>query len=231
MSVKAHESVMDWVTEELRSGRLKIGDHLPSERALSETLGVSRSSLREALRVLEALGTISTATGSGPRSGTIITAAPGQALSLSVTLQLVTNQVGHHDIYETRQLLEGWAALHSSAERGDWDVAEALLEKMDDPSLPLEDFLRFDAEFHVVISKGAENPLISTLMEALRLSVADHTVARARALPDWRATSARLQKEHRAILAALRAGESTVAATLIKDHIEGYYEETAAAEA
>ena len=137
MSVKAHESVMDWVTEELRSGRLKIGDHLPSERALSETLGVSRSSLREALRVLEALGTISTATGSGPRSGTIITAAPGQALSLSVTLQLVTNQVGHHDIYETRQLLEGWAALHSSAERGDWDVAEALLEKMDDPSLPL----------------------------------------------------------------------------------------------
>ncbi|OKX85370.1 FadR/GntR family transcriptional regulator [Corynebacterium glutamicum] len=230
MSVKAHESVMDWVTEELRSGRLKLGDHLPSERSLSETLGVSRSSLREALRVLEALGTISTATGSGPRSGTIITAAPGQALSLSVTLQLITDQVSHHDIYETRQLLEGWAALHSSAERGDWDVAEALLEKMDDLSLPLEDFLRFDAEFHVVISKGAENPLISTLMEALRLSVADHTVARARALPDWPATSARLQKEHRAILAALRAGESTLAATLIKEHIEGYYQETAAAE-
>ncbi|ALC06981.1 transcriptional regulator [Corynebacterium deserti GIMN1.010] len=229
MGVKAHEVVMDWVTEELKSGRLKIGDHLPSERSLAETLGVSRSSLREALRVLEALGTISTATGSGPRSGTIITAAPGQALSLSVTLQLITNQVGHQDIFETRQLLEGWAALHSSPERGDWNQAEAILDRMDDPDLPLEDFLLFDAEFHVELSKAAENPLISTLMEALRLSVSDHTVARARTLPDWPRTSARLQTEHRAILAALRNGDTHGASALIQKHIEGYYEETASA--
>lgn len=224
--MKAHETVMNWVTGELQSGRLSIGDHLPGERTLAETLGVSRSSIREALRVLEALGTISSATGSGPRSGTIITAAPEQALSLSLTLQLATHQVGHHDIYEARQMLEGWAARRSSPENGDWGAAEKLLAIMDDPALPIEEFLIFDAQFHVLLSRSAANPLISTLMEAMRTSVAEHTVARARALPHWPTTVARLQSEHRAILSALREGRREVAATLIHEHIMGYYEET-----
>lgn len=224
--MKAHETVMNWVTEELKSGRLGIGDHLPSERALAETLGVSRSSLREALRVLEALGSISSATGSGPRSGTIITAVPEQALSLALTLQLATSQVGHHDVFEARLLLEGWAARHSLPERGDWDSAEKLLTIMDDPELPLEEFLNLDAQFHAVLSRAASNPLISTLMDALRTSVADHTVARAQTLPDWRATATRLQAEHRAILTALREHRAEEAAELLHRHITGYYEET-----
>lgn len=226
MSVKVHETVMDWVTEELKSGKLNIGDHLPSERALSETLGVSRSSLREALRVLESLGTISTATGSGPRSGTIITASPSQALSLSLTLQLATKQAAHKDVFEARQLLEGWSALHSSPKRGDWEAAEKLLNTMDDPSLSIEQFLKLDAEFHVVLSHSAENPLISTLMDALRSSVYEHTLNRSLALPDWAKTAARLQKEHRAILQAFRSGEAELAAQLIHQHITGYYQET-----
>ena len=224
--MKAHETVMNWVTEELKSGRLGIGDHLPSERALAETLGVSRSSLREALRVLEALGSISSATGSGPRSGTIITAVPEQALSLSLTLQLATSQVGHHDVFEARLLLEGWAARHSLPERGDWDSAEKLLTIMDDPELPLEEFLNLDAQFHAMLSRAASNPLISTLVDALRTSVADHTVARAQTLPDWRATATRLQAEHRAILAAMREHRAEAAAELLHRHITGYYEET-----
>ncbi|MFP7366593.1 GntR family transcriptional regulator [Corynebacterium callunae] len=229
--MKAHEIVMDWVTAELQSGQLSIGDHLPSERALAETLGVSRSSLREALRVLEALGTITTSTGSGPRSGTIINAAPSQALSLSLTLQLATSQVGHGDIYETRQLLEGWSVQHSNPAQVEWEKAEALLDAMDDPELPLEEFLRKDAEFHILLSKSASNRLISTLMDALRISIAEHTVTRAKALPNWPETAARLQQQHRAILAAYKAGERSTAAELIQRHIAGYYEETADASA
>src|SRR5699024_8782754 len=165
-------------------------------------------------------------TGSGPRSGTIITAVPEQALSLSLTLQLATSQVGHHDVFEARLLLEGWAARHSLPERGDWDSAEKLLTIMDDPELPLEEFLNLDAQFHAVLSRAASNPLISTLMDALRTSVADHTVARAQTLPDWRATATRLQAEHRDILTALREHRAEEAAELLHRHITGYYEET-----
>jgi len=218
---------MNWVTQELSSGRLRIGDHLPSERTLAETLQVSRSSLREALKVLEALGTIQAATGSGPRSGTVVTAAPEQALALALNLQLATSHVGHSHVYEVRLLLETWAAEHSDPEGVDWDAAERLLKLMDDSGTPVSDFLHLDAEFHVTVSRAAGNPLISTLMDALRTSIADHTLARAQALPDWERTAARLRSEHHAILDALRRGDRVAAAELLRQHIRGYYMETA----
>ncbi|MGY3127784.1 GntR family transcriptional repressor for pyruvate dehydrogenase complex [Agrococcus sp. UYP33] len=224
--MKAHETVMSWVTAELQSGRLSIGDHLPGERALAETLHVSRGSLREALRVLEALGTIRTSTGSGPRSGTIITAAPEQALALALDMQLATRHVEHAHMYEVRLLLETWAAEHAHA-GGDQGAAAKLLERMDEPDLPVEEFLQLDAAFHVELSRAAGNPLISTLMDALRTSIADHTLARARSLPDWTATAARLRSEHHGILERVRAGDRDGAAGLLRDHIEGYYGETA----
>ncbi|WP_440312954.1 FadR/GntR family transcriptional regulator [Leucobacter chromiireducens] len=227
--MKAHEVVMNWVTSELASGRLHIGDHLPGERALAETLQVSRSSLREALRVLEALGTITTATGSGPRSGTIITAAPEQAFALSLNLELATQRVEHEHVAETRLLLESWAALHSAPEQVDQAAAGALLDRMDEAGLSVEEFLALDAEFHATLSRAAGNPLISTLMEALRLAIADHTAELARALPEWTRTADRLRAEHRAILAALAGGDSVAAGDLLREHISGYYAETTAA--
>ena len=218
---------MNWVTRELTSGRLRIGDHLPSERALAETLQVSRSSLREALKVLEALGTSQAATGSGPRSGTVVTAAPEQALALALNLQLATSHVEHSHVYEVRLLLETWGAEHSDPDRVDWDSAERLLQLMDDVGTPVADFLHLDAEFHVTVSRAAGNPLISTLMDALRTSIADHTLARAQALPDWETTAARLRSEHHAIFDALRRGDRMAAAELMRQHIRGYYLETA----
>lgn len=220
---------MDWVTAELASGRLHIGDHLPGERALAETLQVSRSSLREALRVLEALGTITTATGSGPRSGTIITAAPEQAFALSLHLELATRRVGHDHVAETRLLLEHWAATHSSPAGLDRAAADALLERMDAPGIGPDEFLALDAEFHATLSRAAGNPLISTLMEALRIAIADHTAELARALPDWPSTAGRLRFEHREILEALATGNGEAAGALLRAHISGYYAETTAA--
>lgn len=217
---------MGWVTDELSSGRLRIGDHLPGERVLAETLGVSRGSLREALRVLEALGTIRSATGSGPRSGTVVTAAPEQALSLALNLQLATSHTDYRHIAEVRVLLESWAAEHSDPALDDWAAAEHLLEAMEDPELPIEHFLAHDAEFHVALSRSSDNPLISTLMEALRISISEHTLSRARQLPDWPAAAERLRGEHRDILAALRRGDRETGARLMRAHIEGYYRET-----
>lgn len=229
--MKVHETVMDWVTAELRSGRLAIGDHLPGERALAETLQVSRGSLREALRVLEALGTIRTSTGSGPRSGTIVTAAPEQALALALDMQLATRHVEHEHIYEVRLLLEAWAAEHAEVEAADLAAAEQLLERMDAVELPVEEFLQLDAAFHASLSRAAGNPLISTLMDALRSAIADHTLARAQALPDWSSTAARLRAEHHGIFERVRDGDRAGAAQLLREHIEGYYRETAAAAA
>ncbi|HLT66517.1 MAG TPA: GntR family transcriptional regulator, partial [Microbacterium sp.] len=68
---KAWRVVLSYVERQLRSGDLGPGDRLPGERDLATQLGVGRSSVREALRVLEVMGVLHTATGSGPRAGAV----------------------------------------------------------------------------------------------------------------------------------------------------------------
>ncbi|TFI14413.1 FadR family transcriptional regulator, partial [Micrococcus endophyticus] len=68
--------MLDWLEGELRSGRIQVGDKLPSERTLAERFGMSRSSVREAGRVMDAMGLVRSATGSGPRAGAIVVSEP-----------------------------------------------------------------------------------------------------------------------------------------------------------
>lgn len=213
---------MSWVRQQLADGSLAIGDRLPGERALAEQLGVSRGAVREGLRVLEALGTLTSATGSGPTAGTIVVAEPQEALALAFNLQLATHHVSFTEVVQTRLLLETWAARNAAADYDDWVDAERLLDRMDEPELDKAQFLALDAAFHAQVSKAAGNPLISTLMDGLRKAIADHTLDRAEQLPDWPTTRTTLQRHHRAILAALCAHENERAAALIQEHITWY---------
>lgn len=227
--MKSHDVVLRWFTEELTSGRLGVGDQLPSERALAAQLGQSRNTLREALRVLEVLGAIESGTGSGPRAGTFVTASHGEAISTVFRLQLATRQVTPEDVFRVRLALETQAAIQSQPDRGDWESAAALLERMDEPELPESEFLRLDAQFHVLCSRSADNALLSVLMDALRIVISDHTLERAAAVSDWPVVVERLQSEHRSVLDALRHGRRSEAAELLDRHIRGYYGLTAGA--
>ena len=85
---RAWQVVLATDRERPRGGALKPGDHLPPERALAAELGVGRSSVREAVRVLEVLGLIRTQTGSGPSSGAVIIAAPSGGMRALMRLQV-----------------------------------------------------------------------------------------------------------------------------------------------
>src|SRR4051812_34402795 len=75
--VRTYEQVMSQFEERILDGRLKAGDHLPSERDLAIQLGVSRPSLRESLRVLEALGIVEIRRGGGSDGGALLVGTPG----------------------------------------------------------------------------------------------------------------------------------------------------------
>ncbi|QCB27775.1 FadR/GntR family transcriptional regulator [Corynebacterium endometrii] len=225
-TTRAHEKVLDWVTSQLAAGQLTIGDRLPAERTLAETLGVSRNSLREALRVLEAMGVLQSATGSGHNSGTIITAAPEQAFGMAMGLQLASRQMRPEHIFRTRLLLETAAVSQSDPAQLDVAAINDMLDAMDDPDMPIQGFLRLDAEFHVALSRAAENPLLSTLMGAVSLAISDYTLELSHRLPDWQATARRLQREHRGVLEAMVEGDGAAASERVERHIRGYYRET-----
>jgi GntR family transcriptional repressor for pyruvate dehydrogenase complex len=222
--MRTHETVLDWVESELASHRLVIGGRLPGERAIAEELGVSRSAVREALRVLEAMGVVKSAVGSGPTAGTIVVAEPRTALASALRLHLATDHLRSADIVETRVLLESWAAGHTAPDAEELVSAGRILDRMDDETLDIAGFLTLDAEFHVLLSTASGNPLVGAMMAALRESIRDYTLSVGVALPDWDPAAIRLRAEHRAILAALRAGDPTTASALVSAHIERYFE-------
>jgi GntR family transcriptional repressor for pyruvate dehydrogenase complex len=130
------------------------------------------------------------------------------------------------DIVQTRVLLESWAAREAAGRRPrEHDLAEAqkLLDTMDDPDLTPERFHLLDAEFHVALSALAGNVLIAAVMSSLRTAIHGYVLAAVPNLADWDATAVGLRAEHRAILAAIRAGQPDEAARLVVDHIEGFY--------
>jgi GntR family transcriptional repressor for pyruvate dehydrogenase complex len=227
-STRTWQLVLDSIESELLSGALKPGDHLPPERALAASLKVGRSSVREALRVLEVLGLIRTQTGSGPQSGAIIVASPSGGMGALMRLQLAAQGFQVADIVRSRLLLETAVVkdLADHSDTVDFGPAAQLLDAMEAPELSREEFLALDAQFHLTLAELSDNQVVTAVMVGLRTSIEGYVIEGAANLPDWQATMDRLRAEHRAITMAIIAGDGADAATRIHDHISGYYAES-----
>jgi len=224
-SRRAWEVVLQRIEGDLIAGRLLPGDHLPAERALAAELGVGRSSVREALRVLEVLGLIRTQTGSGPQSGAIIVARPSGGMSALMRLQVAARGFATADVVKTRLVLEAAVVSELAAQRPDLSPATEILAAMD-AELTEAEFLALDAAFHLALAEASGNEVIAAMMAGLRHSVESYVTAGSVNLPSWSTTSARLRAEHRGIVAAIEAGDPALASTRIRHHIETYYVET-----
>ena len=110
MQERSYSILLENFERRLRLGELRVGDRLPSERTLAEQYGISRPSVREALRILGALGLIRSSTGSGPKSGAIVISEPSDALSWALRMHIATRNLPVKDVVSTRLLLEGPAA-------------------------------------------------------------------------------------------------------------------------
>ena len=221
---RAWRVVLEHVERDLLDGRLGPGDRLASERDLSADLGVGRSSVREALRVLEVMGLIRTATGSGPQAGAIVIATPTGGMSQLLRLQVAAQGFPLTDVVQTRLVLEDAVvdALASSADR-DTGEAHRMLAAMDAPDLTPGEFLALDAQLHLALAEASGNAVIAAMMAGLRSSIESYVQAGAAAVADWPAMTERLRAEHRALVAHIDAGDAPAARDLVRAHITGYY--------
>ncbi|WP_340698321.1 FadR/GntR family transcriptional regulator, partial [Cellulosimicrobium funkei] len=199
--MRTHERVLARIEADLAAGRWALGERLPAERALAEELGVSRPSVREALRVLEAMGIVRTAVGSGPDAGATVVDRPAAGLGAAVRLHVASGTLAVRDVVETRVLLETWAVRAAGERVGARDdeaaatlaEAGALLDRMDDPTLLAADFRELDATFHVLLVRLAGNALVEAVMTGLRGAIESYVAAGSAALPSWERTAARLR--------------------------------------
>jgi GntR family transcriptional regulator, transcriptional repressor for pyruvate dehydrogenase complex len=225
---RAWEIVLHHVEARLLSGDLGPGDHLPPERALAADLGLGRSSVREAVRVLEVLGLIRTQTGSGPGAGAIIIARPAGGMSALMSLQVAASGYPIGDVVKTRLVLETAVARDLATTHPSPPLAESvtLLDAMDSAKLTPAEFLALDAAFHVSLAAASGNQVVTSMMTGLRDSIEGYVLAGVASLPDWAATVIRLRAEHRGIVAAISGGDADAASAGIHSHISGYYAET-----
>lgn len=221
---RAWRVVLEKIEADLLDGTLQPGDRLAPERELASTLGVGRSSVREALRVLEVMGLIRTGTGSGPTSGAIIIATPQGGMSALLRLQVAAQGFPLDDVVATRLALESAVveALATDAARST-APARSIVAAMEADDLTPPEFLALDAQLHLALAEASGNVVIVAMMAGLRTAIESYVQAGAARIPDWKGTVERLRSEHRAILEAVEAGDAVRARTRVRDHITGYY--------
>lgn len=228
-TARAYTVVLDWLEERLRSGKISVGDKLPGERQFAEDFGISRASVREAIRVLDAMGLVRSATGSGPKAGAVVISEPSAALAWALRMHVATRSLPVGDLVQTRLILETQSAVGAaSAPDGPertriLERADELLDVMDDPELPARDFHAHDAEFHVLLASLAGNVVVETIMASLRQATIGYVQETVSGLGNWPEISRTLQEQHREIVAAVRERRGEEAAELLRHHITWFY--------
>lgn len=213
--LRTHEHVVAEVERRLAEGTLKAGDRLPPERLLAEALGVSRGAVREALRVLGALGVVDTGTGSGPASGSVITGdgAAGLATVLGMHVQLAS--LTPADFAEVRRMVGPPAARRAaeSAARSDVDDLRALVGRMREGKSD-NDVRAVAVELHCRIVQASGNALAGVMIAGL-------TAAQQTAFPGSAYPGRVVVEECAAIVEAIAAGDGELAAELVDRQLAG----------
>lgn len=220
------ESVLGQLETLIHEGQLNAGDRLPSERALSEMLQVSRPSVREALRVLDAMDIITVRTGVGSGGGTKISDKLGPMISRLMRLYMALGHFDLDNVLETRRLLEEEAVRVASTKRTDEQLAgmDKLLAQMDDQVEDRERYLSLDGKFHVAVALASSNPLLAHLMGSMRDAVTENLVKAHIDESEWPRLAGKAQQNHRRLVEALRAGDADTAAQCVGQHVDFYDE-------
>lgn len=142
------------------------GTRLPSEREMADTLGVGRSTLREAMAALDLLGIIEVR----PGSGSYLKADSSQLLSQALQWGLMLAQPEVQDLVEVREHLELLAAKLAATHASDEDIERLRvhLEQMREPGASVEDFVEADIAFHLETARIANNTVLEALLESIR---------------------------------------------------------------
>lgn len=204
------------IKEMLLSGQLRPGDRLPAEKELSEKLGLSRSSLREAVKALELIRVLDVRRGDGTYVTSLEPRLLLEAMSFVVDLHQDASIL---DLFEVRRILEPAAAVLAARKAGpdDMEKLKEILTEVDQQT-SVEDLVEHDLKFHGFISDLSGNSYLSSLLESLSSST-----LRARI---WRGLTEknsveRTLAEHHAIVDAMAAGDADLVRSCVMVHISG----------
>jgi GntR family transcriptional regulator, transcriptional repressor for pyruvate dehydrogenase complex len=216
-SRRAFEEIAEQIRRELAARRLRVGDRLPSERALAEQFGVSRNTLREALRSLENAGLLRLQ--KGATGGAFIRESSGDAVIMGLRDMFHLGAIRPEHLTEARVLIESIAVRVACERASAEDIATlnaniTAAEKAGRNNIPFLEQARIHLDFHRIIARATKNPVMMIVMEAL-IDVMQHfIVAIGQQRNPWVLPSRRRFMKH------FEAGEVDAAVTEMEQHLE-----------
>lgn len=210
------DAIIQQIRELIANGHLKPGDRLPNERELVAQFGVGRSSVREAMMVLAAMGLVVR-----NREGTFVNPDPARLVWSALDQGGTLSRTTIHEVFETRRLLEvGIAAL--AAERATPESVAAIRQWVPARVEDVETFKQADVHFHSAIARAAGNPLIFELYGKVQeLLFQTHQYYTALERLDPASSAAMYQsilEQHRAILEAIERKDPAAAQQAVLVH-------------
>jgi GntR family transcriptional repressor for pyruvate dehydrogenase complex len=208
------DSVIDAVKQMIDDYNFTPGDKFFSEKELTEKLQVSRSSIREAVRILEATGRVKVRHGKGIY---IADSAPHNLEAFADWLK--TNEQSILDLFEVRLIIEPEVAWKAAKKATDEDVAN-MERACDDFELyaslnNTEETIRHDRAFHKLLARATKNKTLFFLMKSMATSLPDGWISSLH-------TPGRIDKtmnEHGNILSAIKARDAERAANEMRTHL------------
>jgi len=203
------------IIELVQSGQLPLGSRLPAERRLAELLQVSRPSVRQALKALEAMGIVVCRVG----DGNFITSRPSAANLLAEPMQFAVraNKISRRQLLEIREVLEvqvvGLTAARATEEglaaiRREFKEMERVRSN---PRLLAEK----DYSFHLAIVRACGNPIFELLFEPLSTMIWEDLADRMHLFdPEYTV------ELHRKILRAMESRDTALAMSTMKEHLK-----------
>ena len=214
---RAFEEIAEQIRGELVSRRLRAGDRLPAERALAEQFGVSRNTLREALRSLENSGLLRLQKGAS--GGAFVRESTGDAIITGLRDMFHLGAIRPAHLTEARVMIES-IAVRAACERATSEDIEALnaniasAERAARDKIDFYDQAAIHLEFHRILARATKNPVMVIVMEAL-IDVMQHFIrAIGQKRNRWVIPSRRRFMKHFA------AGDSDAAVAEMEQHLE-----------
>lgn len=218
---KASDILADQLRDLILSGTIPPGGSLPPERDLVTSSGLSRSSVRDALRVLEVEGLIVTRPG---RSGGSIVQLPGRDTVARPMEQFVkSHEIRLEALLECRLAVEPFLASRAARNRTEAELEE--IREIHELFLATTDnvaeYKRLNLEWHLAIARASHNDLLIALMEAI-----SHPILEAAGYHQVTtdAIRAEAKKAHTAILDAVAARNAELAFSRMAKHLGAYIE-------
>lgn len=216
---KASDVLADELRRQILNGDLPEGTALPVERDLAVSSGLSRTAVREALRILEIEGLVQTRPGRA--GGSFVQRPDSSSMSRSVGAFVAGRKVKFRALLEVREALEPAGAELAATHRDDADLAELDLacDRLEASFDDVPGFLLRNLEWHVIVVSASHNDLMDAFIRSLSQAILHGTE-----IEDFYSETTRelTAAAHRKVVAAIRAQDAGKARRTMTRHVHAY---------